>query len=247
MKFVALMLAFILGYFAQHGRHSIVDDINNGFSRYLNWFGEHFNSSELSSGWGGVLMFSLLPSIMLGIVVYFISGDMLLFALILHSAVLFVCLVPVDPQILNAENEKTADKIIDGFSIIEIVAVVFWYFVLGPVGALLMRLLFIGLQSEKLVETISTAVYLLKWLPVRLLIISYALVGNFHGVIAATGSDCLRMDKDSFELEQKAAESSLWPHFEELDEEEGVIQMVALYRRAILCWLFVLALISFTV
>jgi len=247
MNFVALMLAFLLGYFAQHGRHSIVDDINKGFTAYLNWFGEQFNSSELSTGWGGVLMFSLLPAIALGAVVYFISGDMLLFGLVLHTAVLFICLVPVDPQIISDEKGNASDKIIDSFSIIQVVAVVFWYFVLGPVGALLMRLLFIGLKSEKLVETMATAVYLLKWVPVRLLIISYALVGNFHGVIAATGSDCLRMDKDSLELEQKAAESSLWPHFEELDAEEGVIQIVALYRRAIMCWLFVLALISFTV
>jgi AmpE protein len=247
MNFVALMLAFVLGYFAQHGRHSIVEDINKGFTGYLNWFGEQFTSSELSTGWGGVLMFSLLPAIILGIVVHFISGDMLLFALILHTAVLFICLVPVDPQIISSEDENVADKIIEGYNLIQIIAVVFWYFVLGPVGALLMRLLFIGMQSEKLAETMTTAVYLLKWIPVRLLIISYALVGNFHGVIAATGADCLKIDKDSLELEQRAAESALWPHFDELDEEEGVIQLVALYRRAILCWLTVIALISVTV
>ncbi len=247
MKFVALMLAFLLGYFVQHGRHSIVNDIHLGFSRYLDWFSEKVTSSELSSGWGGVLMFSLLPALILGIMVYFISGDMLLFTLILHTAVLFVCLVPVDPQLTSSSSEDETKQLISGFSIIQIIAVVFWYFVIGPVGALLMRLLFVGLQSEKLAETMTTAVYLFKWLPVRLLIISYALVGNFHGVIAATGADSLRMDKDSLELEQKAAESALWPHFDELDEEEGVVQMVALYRRAILCWLTVIALISITV
>ncbi len=248
MKFVALMLAFVLGYFAQHGRNSIVNDISQNFRRYLDWFSQKFTSAELSKGWGGVLMFSLVPALLLGLIVHFISGDMLFLVLVLHTAVLVICLVPVDPQLISmAEDSDSPKSINPDFSIIQIISVVFWYFVLGPVGALMMRLLFVGMQSEKLLERLASVIYVANWLPVRMLILSYALVGNFHGVLVATGSDCLRMDKDSLELEQKAAKSALWPHFEELGEIEGAIQLVALYRRAILCWLTVIALISITI
>ncbi len=257
MKFVVLMVAFLLAYFAQHGQKSLIEDLNKGFTAYLDWFSKQFTSNELSQGWGGTLMFALVPALLLGLLIHFISGGFLLVVLVLHVAVLLVCIVPVDPQFIDAvthedasentnEEQQIEKKLIAGFSVIQIVSVVFWYFLVGPVGALMMRLLFTGQQSPKLQDTLSTLLYIAKWVPVRLLILSYALVGNFHGVITATGQDCLRMDKDSLKLEQKAAESALWPHFDELEADEAATQLAALYRRALLCWLTMITLISIT-
>ncbi|MBK5525776.1 regulatory signaling modulator protein AmpE [Pseudomonas sp. TH06] len=64
-------------------------------------------------------------------------------------------------------------------------AVIFWYFVLGPVAALAYRLLALAEengQNQALVERAAQLRHAFDWLPVRLLAASFALVGNFVAV-----------------------------------------------------------------
>lgn len=64
-------------------------------------------------------------------------------------------------------------------------AVIFWYFVLGPVAALAYRLLALAQehgQNPALVERAEQLRHAFDWLPVRLLAASLALVGNFVAV-----------------------------------------------------------------
>jgi AmpE protein len=64
-------------------------------------------------------------------------------------------------------------------------AVIFWYFVLGPVAALAYRLLALAEEHGKnpaLVERAAQLRHAFDWVPVRLLAASFALVGNFVAV-----------------------------------------------------------------
>ncbi|RMO92256.1 AmpE protein [Pseudomonas syringae pv. philadelphi] len=64
-------------------------------------------------------------------------------------------------------------------------AVIFWYFVLGPVAALAYRLLALAAEHGKtpaLVERAAQLRHAFDWVPVRLLAASFALVGNFVAV-----------------------------------------------------------------
>ncbi|EJM94551.1 membrane protein required for beta-lactamase induction [Pseudomonas sp. GM74] len=64
-------------------------------------------------------------------------------------------------------------------------AVIFWYFLLGPVAALSYRLLALAEEHGKtpaLVERAGQLRHAFDWLPVRLLAASLALVGNFVAV-----------------------------------------------------------------
>lgn len=64
-------------------------------------------------------------------------------------------------------------------------AVIFWYFVLGPVAALAYRLLALAeenSQNPALAERAAQLRHAFDWLPVRLLAASLALVGNFVAV-----------------------------------------------------------------
>lgn len=64
-------------------------------------------------------------------------------------------------------------------------AVIFWYFVLGPVAALAYRLLALAEehgQTPALVERAAQLRHAFDWVPVRLLAASLALVGNFVAV-----------------------------------------------------------------
>ncbi|NBF02460.1 regulatory signaling modulator protein AmpE [Pseudomonas sp. Fl5BN2] len=64
-------------------------------------------------------------------------------------------------------------------------AVIFWYFLLGPVAALSYRLLALAAEHGKnpaLIERAEQLRHAFDWLPVRLLAVSFALVGNFVAV-----------------------------------------------------------------
>lgn len=63
-------------------------------------------------------------------------------------------------------------------------AVLFWYFLLGPIGAVLYRsMTLLGKQTNDLDEGVVTSVHrlhaILNWLPARVLAFTYALSGNF--------------------------------------------------------------------
>lgn len=64
-------------------------------------------------------------------------------------------------------------------------AVIFWYFVLGPLAALSYRLLALAAEqgtTPALVERAGQLRHAFEWVPVRLLAASFALVGNFVAV-----------------------------------------------------------------
>jgi len=64
-------------------------------------------------------------------------------------------------------------------------AVIFWYFLLGPVAALSYRLLALAAEhgeTPALVERAGQLRHAFDWVPVRLLAASFALVGNFVAV-----------------------------------------------------------------
>ncbi|ANY89322.1 MULTISPECIES: regulatory signaling modulator protein AmpE [Pseudomonas] len=65
-------------------------------------------------------------------------------------------------------------------------AVIFWYFLLGPGAALAYRLLALSAENSRqpaLKERAEQLRHALDWLPVRVLALSFALVGNFVAVM----------------------------------------------------------------
>ena len=63
---------------------------------------------------------------------------------------------------------------------------IFWYFLLGPGAALAYRLLALSVENSRqpaLKERAEQLRHALDWLPVRVLALSFALVGNFVAVV----------------------------------------------------------------
>lgn len=86
-------------------------------------------------------------------------------------------------------------------------AVIFWYFLLGPVAALSYRLLALAAehgQSPALVERAQQLRHAFDWLPVRLLAASFALVGNFSAVSRVMLHELLSWDISAEQLIDKA-------------------------------------------
>ena len=86
-------------------------------------------------------------------------------------------------------------------------AVIFWYFLLGPVAALSYRLLALAAEHGKspaLVERAEQLRHAFDWLPVRLLAASFALVGNFAAVSRVMLHELLSWDISAAQLIDKA-------------------------------------------
>ena len=86
-------------------------------------------------------------------------------------------------------------------------AVIFWYFLLGPVVVLSYRLLSLAAehsQNPALVERAEQLRHAFDWLPVRLLAASFALVGNFAAVSRVMLHELLSWDISAAQLINKA-------------------------------------------
>lgn len=85
-------------------------------------------------------------------------------------------------------------------------AVIFWYFLLGPVAALSYRLLALAAEHGKtpaLVERAGQLRHAFDWVPVRLLAASFALVGNFVAVTRVMLHDLLNWNISAAQLVTK--------------------------------------------
>lgn len=85
-------------------------------------------------------------------------------------------------------------------------AVIFWYFLLGPVAALAYRLLALASehsQSPLVAERAGQMRHAFDWLPVRLLAASFALVGNFVAVSRVMLHELLSWDISAAQLVDK--------------------------------------------
>ncbi|MCF5543695.1 regulatory signaling modulator protein AmpE [Pseudomonas salomonii] len=85
-------------------------------------------------------------------------------------------------------------------------AVIFWYFLLGPVAALAYRLLALASensQNPSVAERAGQLRHAFDWLPVRLLAASFALVGNFVAVSRVMLHELLNWDISAAQLMEK--------------------------------------------
>ncbi len=126
-------------------------------------------------------------------------------------------------------------------------AVIFWYVLLGPVAALAYRLLALTLehaQSQAIRERAGQLMHAFDWLPVRLLLASFGLVGNFVAANRAMLNDLLHWGIPARQLL-----ASVGPVAADLGQpyagEQGIARLdalAALLVRARILWYAAIAL-----
>lgn len=82
-------------------------------------------------------------------------------------------------------------------------AVLFWFFILGPIGALMYRLVFIRSHAETEDVLAKRWLWILEWPAARTLGLSFALTGNFSG--------CIQHWRDCFLCAKRSTVSVLSP------------------------------------
>jgi AmpE protein len=122
-------------------------------------------------------------------------------------------------------------------------AVLFWFFLLGPLGALMYRLVFLQVHGEQPNTLAKRWLWILEWPAVRVLGLSFALTGNFGG--------CIARWKETLFCAKRATEivlsRSILGALSVEDEMEQTCEVTrkelnllsTLYQRTLWLWLFV--------
>ena len=129
-----------------------------------------------------------------------------------------------------------------------------WFVLLGPAGALLFRLSEIHSRTCKVdnsgyADACKRLFYILAWLPARISVLGYAIVGNFVDTMSKWQgmSDIWQADNDELII---ASGLGALKQEEATDKEEldisGIHDALALVKRTLVFWLAVLAIFTLT-
>ena len=130
-----------------------------------------------------------------------------------------------------------------------IFAVIFWFVIIGPVGAILYRLTTNLSKQEGLSDSLSAVATLfqavLTWAPARMLAMGYALTGHFDGALQAYRNRPYEPDLalENYDVLVNTGMGALRDH-EASDEISSIISARNLVMRSILIWIAVLALLT---
>ncbi|MBI1424644.1 MAG: hypothetical protein GC149_14450 [Gammaproteobacteria bacterium] len=163
----------------------------------------------------------------------------------LHAEAL--CAQPAgDDPVVTAEQVKQALLI----RLCEnILGIFFWFLVLGPVGAVLfratclLRLRYDGVQGG-LADSVTDLYRILMWIPARLSVIAFAVVGGFVETLQSLQhfSDLWKRDSESLLIEAGLGAIPSSTTEDNQPDLASVQEVLALTKRAVVAWLTVLAL-----
>ena len=130
-----------------------------------------------------------------------------------------------------------------------IFAVIFWFVIIGPAGALLYRLTTNLSKQHGLSDSLSAVATLLQavltWVPARMLALGYALTGHFDGALQAYRNRPYESDLalENYDVLVNTGMGALRDQ-EATDEISSIISARNLVMRSILIWIAVLALLT---
>ena len=284
---VAVVIALVLGHVAP----ALVTSARQftWFGHWLQWLGTQSGEGDFWRGRYGIVL-ALLP-VLAGVALlqWLLHAPLLGFLGLLFGVVALVYAwgprdLDVDVEaIIDAHDAPTRREAIarlwpegegasiDGSALVEAVfrnalqrwfGVLFWFLLLGPVGALLYRLSALACEGEfarslpaENLMGVRTLHSLLNWPVAQLMTLSMALVGNFDAVFNAwrtAQGNTLQLDVGFLGAAARASVKSELAEEAEEYAEEGMVQSMrelpelrdamSLVWRILLLWLTVLAL-----
>lgn len=139
-----------------------------------------------------------------------------------------------------------------------LLAVIFWFVLLGPVGAVMFRLSSLLKESlvsetDEFAEASRDLYDILIWLPARFTVLSYAIAGNFVDTMSYWYglSDLWSRESEDFIIVSGIGALRYERRVDHSENEEdpdvnGIHHALSLVKRAVIVWVVVLALLTLT-
>jgi membrane protein required for beta-lactamase induction len=233
MTFLILVVAVLLAHFVDLGRYRSKVDV---ITWYFNGADALFAKRSIFNNWFGVVLL-LVPAltIVAFVDVLFMGWSAQVLYPLLSLAILLYCLggLTLDP---SESTERLLSLSAVKFSVI------LWFALFGPFGAILMRISAEMVESRRWPNISQAAEVwhdLLMWAPIRLLSLSFALIGNFSEVIRYWADHVMSRPSENMSLLTQTCQSAC----EKKKGAKASSHVIALLNRALLIWLAALALI----
>jgi AmpE protein len=249
MTFIIIFLALVIErYFHwQHLRQW------RWFNYYNHWLVKAFGYLPAKLRLAGTV---LIPVFIVGLVELLLGkiGSYLL-EMLFGLIILIYCLGPTNlwVEIYSRKLEVSADSMSINKSCAEIFlsaqerifAILFWFVILGPIGAVLYRLLTLYKHEVDDVNNLMRANYylsLLDWLPARGFVLILALVGNFTAVMTVSKRYLTKPASFNTALISEGGLAALHlPPSTELAESSVITRIIELLDRVFIMSLVILA------
>lgn len=183
MKLLIIVLCLLSERFLVH---SLSHNRFYWFSSYYNALSQRFPKEGGMAHPGLLVMAILLPILFICWLVLFIFGHLFygFIGLLLNLAIFYYCLGPENPFYpVRQENEGDEEAVAGNYFVKannELFGVVFWYIVAGPLAILVYRLVSLCKGQEKTAKLAQWLTNLFDWIPARITVLLYLLVGNFQ-------------------------------------------------------------------
>ena len=229
----------------------------NWIAPYYRWWEPRLTKWSMQQHVGGLLLL-ILPLLVLMSFLFTLTHVLLgVFGYFTLSLIWFWYCVSIRQH--NIHSNESSEQVISQ-TYRQLFAIIFWYFVFGPIGlalyvGIVQLLEYLQKQTEsqavKLKQYTATVLAVLDWLPVRLVGLSFALVGHFSAVFRLWSSQLLTGISDDYrylvELGLQAIDTEAMSVTNTEGVEASLISALAvehLLDRSLLVWLVVMALCS---
>lgn len=183
MKLLVILLCLLSERFLVH---------TISYQRFF-WFGDYYQRikkfsesySSFKQPWM-LLVLTVGPLLLLTAFVYCLLHGIFFgfMGLILSIALFFYCLGPqnVFYPVTQSDTESTIMLVGDYFALVnrQLFSVVFWYIIAGPIAAVAYRLITLCRDVDEIHVPANELTDLLEWIPARLTVLLFLLVGNFQ-------------------------------------------------------------------
>ena len=249
MKLLVIILSLLSERYLIHAVSSIRF---NWFSAYANAICQRLpQTGYLYQAF--IILALVLPILVVCALIFFIVNHILFgfLAFLLNLAIFYYCLGPENPFYPIRENidEEYSELAVGDYFVKvngQLFAVVFWYIVLGALGVLAYRLISLCRIPEASAQFASRLTAILDWIPARITVFLYLLVGNFQRGIHFFSQNILSSPENNVSLLREGglfaargtdAQPIQMPYAESLVEHAMIVYLVFLALFTIGAWL----------
>lgn len=168
--------------------HAVSHTRFHWFNSYFTQLSQRFQTKDTSVLHQFLILIAVVlpPALICWLIIYLFGNLMFGFiGLLLNLVIFYYCLGPQNPFYPIREAEETENNEMAAGSYFskvngELFAVIFWYIVAGPIAIIIYRLISLCREQLTTATIAQTITQILDWIPARITVLLYLLVGNFQ-------------------------------------------------------------------